>query len=292
MKEHVQIALVSDPDALPGSYVTLFSLLLSNPDRPFEIHLLYENLVPDHFRVIEQIVYQTDRGNRLHIIPINSRQFSHLRGLHGNHMTYSRLLLPELLPGKDRVLYLDSDLVVLTQIDAIWEWPMTRLLGAVPIGVVAYSAPERNLLNERGVPDDAPYFNAGVLLIDLAGWRANSISNRLLKIAWENRGHLAAQDQTVLNLFFSNDFDHLPARFNIIALPSTWPPKKAPDGIIHFVGTPKPWDLLGSLFHRSYALYRDALRRLQASHKLTVSPRPGRLFKIWRSYARILIRGY
>jgi lipopolysaccharide biosynthesis glycosyltransferase len=292
MKEHIQIAVASDPDALPGLYVTLFSLFQSNPDRLFEIHLLYENLVPDHFRAIEQIVYQADRGNRLHMIPINSRRFSHLRGLHGNHLIYSRLVLPELLPEKDRILYFDSDLVVLTQIDAIWEWPMTRLLGAVPIGVVAYSALERKLLNERGVPDDAPYFNSGVLLIDLARWRANSISSRLLEIARENREYFAARDQTVLNLFFSGDFDHLPARFNIIALPTNRLPEEALDGIIHFVGAPKPWDLLGSLFHRSYAVYRDALSRLQASHKLTVSPRPARLFKIWRSYARILIRGY
>jgi lipopolysaccharide biosynthesis glycosyltransferase len=291
MKEHIQIAVASD-HALPGLYVTLFSLLHSNPDCPFEIHLLYENLVPDHFRAIEQIVYQANRGNRLHMIPINSRRFSHLRGLHGNHMTYSRLLLPELLPGKDRVLYLDSDLVVHTQIDAIWEWPMTHLLGAVPIGVVAYSAAERKLLNERGVPDDAPYSNGVVLLIDLAGWREHSISGRLLEIALQNGKHLAAQDQTVLNLFFSNDFDHLPARFNIIALPTNRPPGEAPDGIIHFVGTPKPWDSFGSLFHRSYAVYHHALSRLQASHKLTVSPRPGRLFKVWRSYARILMRGY
>jgi lipopolysaccharide biosynthesis glycosyltransferase len=292
MKEHIQIAVASDPDALPGLYVTLFSLLQSNPDRLFEIHLLYENLVPDHFRAIEQIVYQAGRASRLHTIPINSRRFSHLRALHGNHLIYSRLLLPELLPGKDRVLYLDCDLVVQTQIDAIWEWPMTHLLGAVPIGVVANCALERKLLNERGVPDDAPYFNSGVLLIDLAGWRANSISSRLLEIAWENREYFAARDQAVLNLFFSGDFDHLPARFNIIALPTNRPPEDALDGIIHFVGAPKPWDLLGSLFHRSYAVYRDALSRLQGSHKLTFSPRPARLFKIWRSYARILIRGH
>lgn len=289
MKEHIQIAISSDIDALPGLYVALFSLLESNPDRLFEIHLLYENLAPDHFRAIEQIIYAVSSENRFHRIPVDSRRFSHLHGLHGNHMTYSRLLLPELLPRKERVLYLDSDVVVHTSIDAIWEWPMTRLVGAVPIGVVAYSAVERKLLNEHGVPDDAPYFNGGVLLIDLAGWREQSVSNRLLNIAREYGEHLAAQDQTVLNLFFSNSFDHLPARFNIIALPTNQPPEADPDGIIHFVGSPKPWDPLGTLFHRSCAVYYDALKRLKAAQKLNVSTRPARLFKIWRSYLRILI---
>jgi len=215
MKEHIPIAVVSDSDALPGLYVTLFSLLESNPDHRFEIHLPYENLAPNHFRAIEQIIYQADSRNRFHRIPISSRRFAHLHGLHGNHMTYCRLLLPELLPEEDRVLYLDSDLIVQTEVNAIWEWPMTCLLGAVPIGVVAYSAIEAKVLNERGLSDDALYFNAGVLLIDLAGWREQAISGRLLEIARQTGERLAQHDQTILNLFFSDAFDPLCRRMRL-----------------------------------------------------------------------------
>jgi lipopolysaccharide biosynthesis glycosyltransferase len=289
MKKHIQIAVASDYDALPGLYVTLFSLLESNSSHLFEIHLVYENLAPAHFRAIEQIIYQANRGNRFHRIPISSRRFSQLHGLHGNRMTYCRLLLAELLPEQDRVLYLDSDLIVRTEIDAIWEWPMASLIGAVPIGVVAYSAVEAKLLNELGVPGDAPYFNAGILLIDLAGWREQAISARLLDIARVSGERLAQHDQTVLNLFFNATFDPLPARFNIIALPTSVLPEAAPEGIIHFVGSPKPWDPFGKQFNRSAAVYYDTLRRLKASQQLNVLPRLARLFKVWRSYVRIAI---
>lgn len=114
---------------------------------------------------------------------------------HINTMTYARLLIPDLI-SEDRVLYLDSDLVVNGDISKLFTIDMQGYkLGAVP----DFTAPQN--------------FNAGVLLIDNKKLREeDGLSKRWLDEA--NAGS-ASDDQTILNNSFSDHYLHLPETYNV-----------------------------------------------------------------------------
>src|SRR3954470_15505245 len=109
---------------------------------------------------------------------------------HVSQMTYARLLLPLLLPEHlERVIYLDSDLLVLRPIGELWREPVEGVgCRACQDPAAPWLDSERVLANyERcgpllaatrpvpnyrdfGMQPSEPYFNAGVMLVNLKYW--------------------------------------------------------------------------------------------------------------------------
>lgn len=124
-----------------------------------------------------------------------------------------RLFAPSFLPAElDRVLYLDVDVVVLASLREIWDVPLDDAFLA--------AAPDRNMrLSHRraiGLDDKFPYFNSGVLLMNLRKWREDGITAALLKIALEIKDDIDFPDQDVLNVYaFRNGYRILPEGWNV-----------------------------------------------------------------------------
>jgi len=169
--------------------------------------------------------------------------------LHLDASTYFRILCPKFLPASiDRVLYLDSDIVVRKDLGELWA---SDSRGAA----VAAVADSPNILRERGkalglVPG-CDYFNAGVLLIDLAKWREAAIAERLVSFVEANRATLPYMDQDALNAVLARDWHALDPRwnrqeyhFNDSAIaPADLIRETA---ILHFTGRSKPWDYMNT----------------------------------------------
>jgi lipopolysaccharide biosynthesis glycosyltransferase len=85
------------------------------------------------------------------------------------------LLLPDLLPGTlDRILFLDADLLVLDDLAQLWEISIGEcVLAAAPDAAIPFCRSPRGVKQrgELGISEDAVYFNCGVMLIQLSGWR-------------------------------------------------------------------------------------------------------------------------
>jgi lipopolysaccharide biosynthesis glycosyltransferase len=146
----------------------------------------------------------------------------------------------------ERVLYLDSDMVVLGSLDPLWE---TGLDGRV-IGAVSIPGSTRCAL--LGVPEAAGYFNSGVLLIDLAKWRASGAFDRLIAYIQSHHDILIDPDQDALNAVLHDDRAPLGYEWNVIS-PFYFPHHdlglsaaevarvRAQARIVHFNGASKPW---------------------------------------------------
>ena len=80
---------------------------------------------------------------------------------------YYRLLAPRLLPDTiEKVLYLDSDLIVRKSLAPLWNTDIAdRPLAAVPDYIGGTAG------RDLGLPDGTKYFNSGVLLMNLQYWR-------------------------------------------------------------------------------------------------------------------------
>lgn len=212
-----------------------------------------------------------------------------MRSLLGCSTPHLKFLIPHLL-AEPRCLYLDSDIVV--DIDAaacLATVPdlQARQLGAVLQGEARHAL-DHALYQHAGMADDEPVFNSGVLHMNLARMRAAGAPAACIELSIQV-AHLArTADQGVLNAYFlpQGEVVNLPSAMNMLCFPSA--PACAAPGIVHFVGSPKPFDPLGNLFNRSASRWRRHARGTFRGADLPSMAR--RAIQIRRSYARELKR--
>lgn len=165
-----------------------------------------------------------------------------------------RLLIPELLPpAVETVLYLDCDVVVDEDLAELWDTDLAdKSLGAVRDTIGWVSNPDGGVSNYRelGIPADTPYFNSGVLLINVSKWRKNQTSERLLEYLWHHQAIIRYEDQEVLNAVLYDDWIELDFRWNWQIIwrgvrlgthKMAWVPERARKSIVHFITAEKPW---------------------------------------------------
>ena len=161
---------------------------------------------------------------------------------------FLRLLIPEVVPERyRRVLYLDSDLVVSDDVSKLWRLPDEgkAFWAAYDEGVRGTNYVGETL-NFAGVPADKPYFNSGVMLIDLPRWKAARLSEQAQAVLNEHSDRCINVDQDALNIVGVGNWSVLPPRWNFqVAGSQSWSAPPAPGetiGITHFINE-KPWNL-------------------------------------------------
>ncbi len=94
------------------------------------------------------------------------------------------------------------------------------------------------------LPLDTPYFNAGLMTIDRAAWRAGKLTERVTRALRDHPKRYPFMEQDALNAALKGDFAPLSPRFNfmgdffLIDLERRLEPI-----VLHFVNAPKPWEL-------------------------------------------------
>lgn len=187
--------------------------------------------------------------------------------------TYHRLTIARLLPATvSKAIWLDCDLVVMSDLVRLWGADLAGhpLLAAQDVLVPFVSSPLGiRRWRELGLPRDAPYFNAGVMVVDLAAWRASEIESEVVAYLRASRDQVIFWDQEGLNAVVCGRWGRLDDRWNQNASvvgrpffrpqhldPATHRSLLADPWIVHFSGNLKPWLLPGdgggprSLYYR------------------------------------------
>ena len=162
-----------------------------------------------------------DVGLRLQIITVSPGLFRELLGkdviIPKDFPYYARLLGPHLV-DVDRIAYLDADILVLSSIMDLFETNLEQKVVAACIepNVRTFAHETAGIPNycELGIPAETPYFNSGVLLVDVVLWRQVGISAKVLKINADNAPHVTSWDQYGLNIALQNQWLELPAAWN------------------------------------------------------------------------------
>lgn len=169
---------------------------------------------------------------------------------------YYRLFLTSLLPAEvDRVIYLDCDLVVKGCLSELWRLDLhDKLTLAAKDEMTFGSLWGIEVALSLGLPGDGAYFNSGVMVIDVAGWKREKVCERALALSLDYGPLFSCWDQCALNAVLHSRWGQLDAAWNKLAyLPSSqWPPK-----IFHYSSI-KPWRIklfgpAGRAFYRAYA---------------------------------------
>ena len=179
------VVVAHDDGYAPHSAVTLLSVLDHTPNaRLFA-------LVPSTFR--QEDAMKATVGPALTVIRLDESRFATLKRWAGGSLAaYLRLSVGDVLPIP-RVIYLDSDIVVRTDLTPLWSVDLgDNIIAAVPD--VAFADRAR-----LGLTPDEPYFNSGVAVIDLDRWRSQAVGDRVVIWARENPDRLTWADQCALN---------------------------------------------------------------------------------------------
>ncbi|WP_283127883.1 DUF4422 domain-containing protein [Allofournierella massiliensis] len=192
------------------------------------------------------------------------KQFEHLflRG-HFALETYFRLLMPELMPDYDKVLYLDCDVIVKADLAQLYATDVENCLLAAchdadTAGLYNGFEPHKKYYMDNILKIEHPYeyFQAGVILFNLAEFRKSYTSKQMLEFAASNEWELL--DQDVLNYLAQNRYRSVDMAWNVmtnwrgIRIPEivSRAPKYLRDEymkahsapkIIHYAGPDKPW---------------------------------------------------
>ena len=135
--------------------------------------------------------------------------------------TYFRLLAPQLLPNVDKAIYLDSDLIVDADIAELFDvdvtgYPLAATRDADTIGQIeGYDTTVGPYLkNELGMSDPHDYFQAGVLLMNLAHLRATVTPDEFIELSTQRMWRWL--DQDVLNKVVNGNYVRVHMRWNYL----------------------------------------------------------------------------
>lgn len=301
----IHIVFTPDRRFLPGLHVTAYSVLVScqSPKHPVHFHIFTASLTAADVALLETTLRGAKRPFVLEVHPIQTKVFAGFPAMLGSLAIYYRLVVPELLEV-DRFIYVDID----TLCDVDLGELMGQDLGGAPAGLVAEAplatAVDRFVAAQLGNSPVEPYFNAGVILVNVSEWRRQQIAEQCLKYIATH--HPAFHDQAALNFVLHRKAVALDARFNCIAnMRKNWPALRQPWGqigrLIHFLDSPKPWDFLGEFVHPQYQIWRSVLDRTAMKGFRSWHNTPARKYpktrNAWGGYQkfmkdRILFAGY
>jgi lipopolysaccharide biosynthesis glycosyltransferase len=191
-----------------------------------------------------------------------------MRVSHVTKPTCYRLLLGESLLQYDKCIYLDSDIIVCTDLA---EFFSTDLEGYYLGGIkdIDFNDPFQNndeRYKETGLSAESNYINAGVLLMNLKMIRKDGMTEAFLREI--KKGYLFS-DQDVLNITCLNKIRHLPVKYNLMNYLFLFHDRKPyliyPKGefdeaknnpvIIHYAAHLKPWLYYGLKFDAAWYKY-------------------------------------
>ena len=167
---------------------------------------------------------------------------------------YYRLMAAEALPQEDKILYLDCDIVVLEDVARLYAVE----LGDNLIGALLFEPESAQRMTEAlGVPVGFT-FNSGVMLFNLAQWRACDVFGQCVEVLRRFQGRLRYPDQDALAIVCGHRATNFDARWNgMTCLVNRHGVFQ--DGIVHLFSRDKPWNAGGDT---NYALYYAYAGRL------------------------------
>jgi lipopolysaccharide biosynthesis glycosyltransferase len=255
----IHIALAFDDNFWAPAYAVMRSIcLFTKRKSDLVFHLCHETLTPDHRADLEAIAtefpaqmvwYDLDQSPSFKAMTDGLPSQSNLP-----KVIYARLMLGRLLdPAVERVIYLDCDVMVRAPIEDLYGVDLGgHAIGAIRDTLGSFLAAGVDMRQKRDLFDVAdPYFNSGVLVIDLDRWRAAEVPEKLAQVVADGTMMRLFYDQDFLNLVFKNAWQRLPPTWNMID--PRVPNEGLDPSILHYTGPAKPWYLVTNVaFRRIY----------------------------------------
>ena len=242
MTETIHIALTFDDNYTEHSVVLMTSILANKKvDENIHFHLLdsgFSDFAKAKITEVKNCVIE------FHKVDIEIFKNYKKADYYPVSMLFT-MILPDII-DTDRLIYLDSDMIVNTSLNELWNIDFE---GNYIAGVE--DANGKKYAKRFGLKKGSRFFNTGTMLLNCAKWREDDISKRAVEISMANTGTRFGYDQTVLNQLFEDKVKFVDLKWNLQYCPiNVWATyedreeyKRAIENprIVHYVGDYKPW---------------------------------------------------
>ena len=210
----MEIVISTDNNYIMPTGVLMTSICENNKDEKIRFHILIDESVTVKSkeslnRIAEgygkQIVYYLMAKSLFDGFPV---------GRDGLPVSaYYRLAIAKILSENiDKVLYLDSDIIVRHSLKELWETDIQNYA----IGCVTdVCNDDIKVYNRLKYSNLEGYFNSGVLLINLRYWREHCIDKQLVTYLRNNIDKIVNSDQDILNYVLRKEKFKLPLKYNV-----------------------------------------------------------------------------
>lgn len=124
---------------------------------------------------------------------------------------YYRLLFSFLVPADiERIIYLDSDTLVLRSLEELYKLD----LKGYPVAAVYDNYVKKQ--PKIGISEEGEYFNSGMMLIDLQLWNNLNVSHQVLSYVSRHPERIEFADQCGLNAILVNNWLKLDSGYNLL----------------------------------------------------------------------------
>jgi lipopolysaccharide biosynthesis glycosyltransferase len=250
MNKYLNILITINSNCLNQTFTLLNSLHKTNPDNKFIIYILYNDLTDNDIELIK--TYKP--YFKYKFIKVNKKDFEIFPTILKRYPKeiYYRLYASIYLPIYiDRILYLDTDIIVINDIKSLYykNFNNNYYLACTHINKKLHKLNEKRL----DISENDIYANSGVLLINLKLLRNNFNINKITEYVNSHKNRLLLPDQDILSGVYKGKIGKLDnLKYNLgerqLKLQNFNNKKKITMDwikentiIIHYYGKNKPW---------------------------------------------------
>jgi lipopolysaccharide biosynthesis glycosyltransferase len=228
------------------------SLIEAEPDAEREIVLICEpdDVAPGFDKLPAPL------RERIQLMTLDFSRFDAKLASKGrfSRAVFRRLFLDAVLPARfERIVTVDSDMLIvrpgLKRLESLnlGGKPLAAAFDMIFLMDFKGDALARQFQRSRralGLAIDTPYFNAGLMTIDRAAWRAEKLTERVMTALRDEPERYPFMEQDALNATLKGNFMALSPRFNFMGDFFLLDLERRIEPIVlHFVNAPKPWEL-------------------------------------------------
>ncbi len=260
-KGEIPVFFAVDYKYAPMLGVTLKSMLQNaSKDYFYRIYVLTTNLADDLRQKVRESINGYEPYSSIEFISLKEKldaysSMFHLRDYYSQE-TYYRLFIASLYPEYDKVLYLDSDLLILDDISKMFNVDLEdNLLGAtVEETVLTINEFGEYVEKALGVKREN-YFNAGIIVINTKKYREEKVQEKFVKLLNRFPFHIA-QDQDYLNVLCKDRVHYFDLGWNKTSFEN---PVFHDDDlkIVHYKMMWRPWKYDGITYGDRFWEYAD-----------------------------------
>lgn len=261
MNREIPIFFTIDDGYAPFLAVALNSAIKnSNPQRRYNAIVLYQALNETNIAKLKSLETENFKISltpiKANFDALDDRMSNRLRCDYFTLTIYFRLFIPAMFPQYDKGIYIDSDVVLTSDIAELYDIEIgDNLIGAcndlsiadIP-PLVAYTE------NAVGV-NKHEYINSGVLLMNLNQMREVDLEGHFLNLLNTYHFDSIAPDQDYLNAMCNGKIYYLDESWD--AMPNDAKPPLAHTKLIHYNLFSKPWCYDGIQYGEEFWKYAE-----------------------------------
>lgn len=261
----INVCLIADDSYAQHTAVTITSFVKNNPNLRIKIWLITTGFSSQNIQYYGLL--SENLGFEFQIILFDVSKISTYDGIGPwSKYTFMKIYIGGLLPASvEKILYLDSDMVVLDSVKYLFDIKMDSYALAAVSDVASCVEHKKRCK----LPETASYINSGVMWMNLDYWRKAEEMKSFEHFINVNRGKISLCDQDVINSVFCDRIFELPLNYNVVTQCFGINPykeltqkqqiqlktaRKHPI-VVHFVNAGKPW--LKEYYHQyKWAYYK------------------------------------